>query len=192
MKAHSCLIYGVKPVSDKRDYYEVLGVEKGASDADIKKAFKKLARKYHPDLNRDNPKAAEEKFKEVNEAYGVLSDPQKRQLYDQFGHAAFETGGAGAGAGGFGGFGGFGGGGFGGGFDDIFDAFFGGGGGRQRRQGPERGADLRYDLEISFEEAAFGKEVEITIPRTEECDACHGTVAAAGTEPETCPECKGS
>lgn len=193
MKAHSCLIYGVKPVSDKRDYYEVLGVEKGASDADIKKAFKKLARKYHPDLNRDNPKAAEEKFKEVNEAYGVLSDPQKRQQYDQFGHAAFETGGTGgAGAGGFGGFGGFGGGGFGGGFDDIFDAFFGGGGGRQRRQGPERGADLRYDLEIAFEEAAFGKEVELTIPRTEECDTCHGTGAAAGTEPETCPECKGS
>ena len=115
-------------MSEKRDYYEVLGVEKGASEAEIKKAFKKLARKYHPDLNRDNPKEAEEKFKEVNEAYSVLSDPQKKQQYDQFGHAAFEGGmGGGGGAGGFGGFGGFG-----GGFSDvdlgsIFDNLFGGG-----------------------------------------------------------------
>ena len=177
-------------MSEKRDYYEVLGVAKGASDADIKKAFKKLARKYHPDLNRDNPKAAEEKFKEVNEAYGVLSDPEKRQQYDQFGHAAFDGASGGPGGGGFGGFGGFGGGS--GGFDDIFDAFFGGGGARQRRNGPERGADLRYDLEISFEEAAFGKEAELTVPRTEACEVCHGTGAAPGTEPETCPECKGS
>ncbi|MBQ7515735.1 MAG: molecular chaperone DnaJ [Schwartzia sp.] len=178
-------------MSDKRDYYEVLGVEKGASDADIKKAFKKLARKYHPDLNRDDPKTAEEKFKEVNEAYSVLSDPQKRQQYDQFGHAAFEGPGGGGGAGGFSGFGGFGGFG-GGGFDDIFDAFFGGGGSRGRRQGPERGSDLRYDLEIAFEEAAFGKEAELTVPRTEECTTCHGSGAAAGTQPETCPECHGS
>ena len=177
-------------MSEKRDYYEVLGVAKGASEADIKKAFKKLARKYHPDLNRDNPKAAEEKFKEVNEAYGVLSDPEKRQQYDQFGHAAFDGASGGPGGGGFGGFGGFGGGS--GGFDDIFDAFFGGGGARQRRNGPERGADLRYDLEISFEEAAFGKEAELTVPRTEACEVCHGTGAAPGTEPETCPECKGS
>lgn len=180
-------------MSEKRDYYEVLGVAKGASEADIKKAFKKLARKYHPDLNRDNPKAAEEKFKEVNEAYGVLSDPEKRQQYDQFGHAAFDGASGGPGGGGFGGFGAFGGfGGGSGGFDDIFDAFFGGGGARQRRNGPERGADLRYDLEISFEEAAFGKEAELTVPRTEACEVCHGTGAAPGTEPETCPECKGS
>ncbi|MBQ9377328.1 MAG: molecular chaperone DnaJ [Schwartzia sp.] len=179
-------------MSDKRDYYEVLGVQKGASEDEIKKAFKKLARKYHPDLNRDDPKTAEEKFKELNEAYSVLSDPQKKAQYDQFGHAAFEGPGGGGGPGGFGGFGGFGGGGFGGGFDDIFDAFFGGGGGRSRRQGPERGSDLRYDLEISFEEAAFGKEAELTVPRTEECDVCHGTGAAAGTSPETCPDCHGT
>lgn len=171
----------------KRDYYEVLGVEKNASDDEIKKAFRKLARKYHPDMNRENPKAAEEKFKEANEAYEVLSDSQKRAQYDQFGHAAFEGGG-----GGQGGFGGFSGGQ--GGFGDIFDMFFGGqggfGGGRQ--PGPERGSDLRYDLEISFEEAAFGKEVELSIPRSEECETCHGTGAAPGTHPETCPQCKGT
>ena len=174
-------------MSDKRDYYEVLGVQKGASDDEIKKAFKKLARKYHPDLNRDDPKTAEEKFKEVNEAYSVLSDPQKKAQYDQFGHAAFENGGGGGGAGGFGGFGGGG-----GGFEDIFDAFFGGGGSRSRRSGPERGSDLRYDLELTFEEAAFGKEAELTVPRMENCGTCHGTGAAAGTSPETCPDCHGS
>ncbi|SDG34253.1 molecular chaperone DnaJ [Selenomonas sp. WCT3] len=179
-------------MSEKRDYYEVLGVDKGASAADIKKAYKKMARKYHPDLNRDNPKEAEEKFKEVNEAYDVLKDPQKKAQYDQFGHAAFEGG-----MGGGGGFGGFGGGGFGGfgggGMDDIFDMFFGGGG-RQRSRGPqpERGSDLRYDLEITFEEAAFGKEVELSIPRMETCEACHGSGAAAGTSPETCPDCHGT
>jgi molecular chaperone DnaJ len=179
-------------VSEKRDYYEVLGVDKSASEADIKKAFKKMARKYHPDLNRDDPKAAEVKFKEINEAYEVLSDPQKKAQYDQFGHAAFENGGAGAGGfgGGFGGAG-FGGAGAEGGFGDIFDMFFGGGG-RSRRPGPERGNDLRYDLEVSFEEAAFGKEVELNIPRTENCSSCHGTGAAAGTQPEECPQCHGS
>lgn len=184
-------------MSEKRDYYEVLGIDKSASEADIKKAFKKLARKYHPDLNRDDPKVAEAKFKEVNEAYEVLSNPQKKAQYDQFGHAAFD-GSAGGGAGGFGGFGGGGGfGGFGGGaeggFGDIFDMFFGGsGGGRSRRPGPERGSDLRYDLEISFEEAAFGKEVELKVPRTEKCEECHGTGAAAGTQPEECPQCHGT
>lgn len=181
-------------MSDKRDYYEVLGVNKEASEAEIKKAFKKMARKYHPDLNRDDPKTAEAKFKEVNEAYEILSDPQKKAQYDQFGHAAFDgTGGMGngGGMGGFGGFGGFGNGAEGG-FGDIFDMFFGGGGGRSRRPGPERGNDLRYDLEITFEEAAFGKEVELNIPRTENCPTCHGTGAASGTQPEECPQCHGS
>lgn len=180
-------------MSTKRDYYEVLGVSKNATEAEIKKAYKKMARKYHPDLNRDNPKEAEEKFKEVNEAYEVLSNPQKKAQYDQFGHAAFDgTGGAG---GGFGGFGGFGQGGFGGeGFGDIFDMFFGGSGagGSARRRGPERGSDLRYNLSISFEEAAFGKTVELNIPRTEKCSSCNGTGAAAGTHPETCPDCHGT
>ena len=183
-------------MSEKRDYYEVLGVDKNASEADLKKAYKKMARKYHPDLNRDDPKTAEAKFKEVNEAYDVLKDPQKKAQYDQFGHAAFEGGtGGGGGFGGFGqgGFGGFGGGGAEG-FGDIFDMFFGGGGGggRSRRPGPERGNDLRYDLEITFEEAAFGKEAELSIPRTENCEACHGTGAAPGTSPEDCPDCHGS
>ena len=174
-------------MSEKRDYYEALGVEKGASDVEIKKAFKKMARKYHPDLNRDDPKTAEEKFKEINEAYEVLSDQKKKAQYDQFGHAAFD-GNSGGGAGGFGGFSGQGGEGFG----DIFDMFFGGGGRSSRRPGPERGSDLRYDLEISFEEAAFGKEAELNIPRTEECATCHGTGAAVGTKPEECPQCHGS
>lgn len=175
---------------DKRDYYEVLEVSKSASDDEIKKAYRKLSKKYHPDLNRDNPEAAAEKFKEISEAYEVLSNKQKRAQYDQFGHAAFD-GAAGGGAGGFGGFGGFSS--SGGGFGDIFDMFFGGGfGGGSRRQGPERGADLRYDLEIEFEDAAFGKEVEINVPRTEECKTCHGTGAAAGTSPESCPKCHGS
>lgn len=168
----------------KRDYYEILGVAKGASDDEIKKAFRKLARKYHPDMNRDNQTGAEEKFKEANEAYEILSDAQKRAQYDQFGHAAFEGGGGGQGgfSGGQGGFG------------DIFDMFFGGQGGfgGSRQAGPERGSDLRYDYEIEFEDAAFGKEVELSIPRTEACDTCHGSGAAAGTHPETCPQCKGS
>lgn len=172
----------------KRDYYEILGVSKTASEDEIKKAFRKMARKYHPDVNRDNPKEAEEKFKEINEAYEVLSNPDRRAQYDQFGHAAFE-GGAGAGQQGFGGFGGAG-----GGFSDIFDMFFGqsgfGFGGRQA--GPEKGADLRYDMEITFDQAAFGVETDIQIPRTEECHECHGTGAAPGTHPETCPHCKGT
>ena len=178
-------------MSEKRDYYEVLGLKKGASDDEIKKAYKKLARKYHPDLNRDDPKTAEEKFKEVNEAYDVLKDPQKKAAYDQFGHDAFDPRRGGGSAGGgnpFGGAGGF------GAFDmdDIFDMFGMGGGRRARRQGPERGADLRYDLEISFEEAAFGKEVTLEIPRDENCPTCGGSGAAKGSTPETCPVCRGS
>lgn len=185
-------------MSTKRDYYEVLGVSKNASEAEIKKAYKKLARKYHPDLNRDNPKEAEEKFKEINAAYEILSDPQKKAQYDQFGHAAFDGAGNAAG-GGFGGFGGFSSGGFGGfgggsGFEDIFESFFGGGGGssRARRNGPVRGSDLKYNLNISFEDAAFGKTVELNIPRTEECPDCHGSGAEKGTSPETCPDCHGT
>ena len=172
----------------KKDYYEVLGVTKTASEDEIKKAFRKLARKYHPDVNRENSKEAEEKFKEANEAYEVLSNAEKRRQYDQFGHAAFDA--SQGGAGGFGGFGGA------GGFNDIFDMFFGGqsgfGFGGSRAAGPERGSDLRYDMELSFEQAAFGLETEIKVPRTEECGTCHGTGAAAGTHPETCPNCKGT
>ena len=146
----------------KKDYYDVLGVSKTATADEIKKAYRKLARQYHPDVNKDNPEAAE-KFKEASEAYSVLSDEQKRAQYDQFGHAAFENGGAG-GAGGFGGFEGFGGFG-GGGMEDIFDMFFGGQGrgSRGSNAGPQRGADLRFDLEITFEEAAFGLEREISL-----------------------------
>lgn len=176
----------------KRDYYEVLGVSKTATQDELKKAYRKLARKYHPDLNKDNAEAAE-KFKECNEAYSVLSDDQKRAQYDQFGHAAFENGGMGGG-GGFGGAGGFGG--FGGsGMEDIFDMFFGGQGGRsggRAKTGPQRGADLRFDLEISFEEAAFGMEKEINLYRDEHCDHCHGEGAEPGSKVETCPECNGS
>lgn len=175
----------------KRDYYEVLGVSKTATQDELKKAYRKLARKYHPDLNKDNPEAAE-KFKECNEAYSVLSDDQKRAQYDQFGHAAFENGGMGGGpgAGGFGGFGGFGG----SGMEDIFDMFFGGQGrgGRSNNAGPQRGADLRFDLEISFEEAAFGLEKEISLNRAETCGHCHGEGAEPGSKVETCPDCHGS
>ena len=176
----------------KRDYYEVLGVSKTATQDELKKAYRKLARKYHPDLNKDNEEAAE-KFKECNEAYSVLSDDQKRAQYDQFGHAAFENGGMGGG-GGFGGAGGFGG--FGGsGMEDIFDMFFGGQGGRggnRAKSGPQRGADLRFDLEITFEEAAFGLEKEINLYRDETCDHCHGEGAEPGSKIESCPECNGT
>ena len=169
----------------KRDYYEVLGVSKSASDDEIKKAFRKMARKYHPDVNRDKPEA-EAKFKEVNEAYEVLSNADRRGQYDQMGHAAFDGSGGG-------GFGGFGGGGGGGGFNDIFDMFFGGQGGFGSRQpGPEKGSDLRYDMEITFEQAAFGVEQEIQIPRTEDCKKCSGSGAAPGTHADTCTQCKGT
>ena len=164
-------------MADKRDYYEVLGISKGASDDEIKKAHRKLAKKYHPDLNKDNPEAAE-KFKELNEAYEVLSDKDKRAKYDQFGFAGVDPN-YGGGGGGFGGFGGFDMGDLGG----IFDAFFGGGGGssRSRRNAPQRGETLQQRLMLSFEEAAFGCEKEITIGRVESCEACGGSGAAPGT-----------
>jgi len=177
---------------EKRDYYEVLGLQKGCSEDELKKAYRKLAKQYHPDLNPDN-KEAEEKFKEVGEAYEVLSDPEKRSKYDQFGHAGVDPS-YGAGAGGYGG--GF------GGFDDlgdIFENFFGGGfggfGGSTRTRnpnGPIRGNDLRYNITIDFLEAAHGCQKEITIQRLEQCKTCKGSGAEAGTTPETCPDCKGS
>jgi molecular chaperone DnaJ len=164
---------------DKRDYYEVLGVSKSASPDDIKKAYRKLARQYHPDVNRDDPNAAD-KFKEVSEAYEVLSDSDKRARYDQFGHEDPTAGGAGfGGASGYGDFGGFG---------DIFDMFFGG---RQQR-GPQRGQDLEYELEVDFEDAAFGVEEEIQIPRTETCSTCSGSGAKPGTKSKKCSACGGS
>ena len=173
----------------KRDYYEVLGVSKGASEDEIKKAYKKLARKYHPDLNPDN-KEAEEKFKEVNEAYEILSDPNKKARYDQFGFAGVDPS---YGAGGAGG-------GFDGGFDfgdlgDIFGSFFGGGFGGGRRtnpNAPQRGESIRLSLAISLEEAAFGCEKEVSVDRMEQCGTCHGHGCAAGTTPEVCPDCHGT
>lgn len=172
----------------KRDYYEILGVEKSASDADIKKAYRKLAKQYHPDVNQED-KSAEAKFKEVNEAYEILSDPQKRGQYDRFGHAGVDpnafAGGAGQGFGDFD-FGGIG---------DIFESFFGGSGfGRstKTRNGPQKGADLRYSAEITFEEAAFGVEKEVGVQRLETCATCGGSGAKPGTSPTTCQHCGGS
>ena len=171
----------------KRDYYEVLGVEKGATIEEIKKTYRKLAIKYHPDKTPGD-KTAEEKFKELGEAYEVLCDEQKRALYDQYGHAAFDR----RAGGGFGR----------GGFHDPFEVFrevFGGasifedlfGGGRRDPTQPERGDDLRYDMEITFEEAAHGCEKEITVTKPEKCDVCHGTGAEAGSQQRTCPTCGG-
>jgi molecular chaperone DnaJ len=180
----------------KRDFYEVLGVARDGSADDLKKAYRKLAFQYHPDRNPGN-KEAEEKFKEISEAYEILSDPQKRSAYDQFGHRAFAPGG---GAGGFGGFGidleealrtfmGA----FGGGGGSIFDDFFGGAmrGERGARDATARGADLRFDLEIEFEEAVVGSEREITMPILEECSTCKGSGAEAGSQKETCRRCNG-
>jgi len=169
----------------KRDYYEVLGLNKGASEEDIKKAYRKLAKKYHPDLNQGD-KQAEETFKEINEAYQVLSNPETRAQYDQFGH----DGPTGQGFGGFD-FGGF------DGFGDIFDMFFGGtgfGGSRSRRtrRGPVRGSDIRYNLEITFEEAAFGTKKEIEVVRLENCPQCKGSGAKNPGDAKTCPVCNGS
>lgn len=160
----------------KKDYYEVLGLSKGASEKDIKRAYKRLAAKHHPDKNQGS-KESEEKFKEITEAYDVLTDSEKKAMYDQYGHAAFEQGGAGAG-----GFGGFGGGGFGG-FEDIFSEMFGSGfGGGGRRQRVVRGDDLRYDIEITLEEAVKGCKKDIRIQTLAECDTCHGTGRKQGAK----------
>ena len=172
----------------KRDYYEVLGVDKNADDAAIKKAYRALAKKYHPDMNPGDAEA-EKKFKEASEAYAILSDPEKKRQYDQYGHAAFE-GGAG-GAGGFGGFD-FNSADFGDIFGDIFGDLFGGGrrGGRANN-GPMKGANLRTSVRITFEEAVFGVDKEIELTLKDECTTCRGTGAKPGTSPETCPKCGG-
>lgn len=172
----------------KRDLYEVLGVSKGASDDEIKKAYRKLSKKFHPDINKEA--GSEEKFKEVAEAYEVLSNPDKRAAYDQYGHAStdpnFGAGGGGYGGGGFGGFGG------GGGFEDIFESFFGGGGRSQNPNAPRQGDDLQYTINLEFDEAIFGKETTISYNREEECKTCHGDGAKPGTHPVTCSRCHGT
>ena len=175
-------------MAEKRDYYEVLGIQKGASEDEIKKAYKKLARKYHPDMNPGD-KEAEEKFKEVNEANEVLSDPEKKARYDQFGFAGVDPNyGAGAGGGAYGGSFDF------GDLGDIFGSFFGGGFGGQRRNpnAPQRGESIRASVSISFTEAAFGCEKSVTIERSEQCPTCKGSGCAPGTTPEICPDCHGS
>ncbi|MCL2163744.1 MAG: molecular chaperone DnaJ [Oscillospiraceae bacterium] len=178
-------------MAGKRDYYEILGVEKKASDDDIKKAFRRLAKKYHPDKNPGD-KSAETKFKEVNEAYNVLSDAEKRSRYDQFGHAGVDPNSF-AGGGGFGG--GFGG--FDFDFGDIIDSVFGGFGGfggrsSSRRNAPRKGADIKYTVDVTFEEAAFGVEKEINVSRTEKCPKCDGSGAKEGSRPVTCSKCGGT
>jgi len=167
-----------------RDYYDILGLERGASDEDIKRAFRKLAQQWHPDVNTDPD--ADARFKEINEAYQVLSDPQRRQAYDLFGRAG--VGGTGAGAEGYGPFGGF------QGFGDIFDAFFGGStaAGSTRRTRRPAGSDLRYDLELTFDEAVHGAEKELTFTALDRCATCQGSGAAEGSNPLTCPQCSGS
>ena len=176
-------------MADKRDYYEVLGLQKGACDNDIKNAFRKMAMKYHPDKNPGD-KVAEEKFKEINEAYAVLSDPEKKEKYDRFGHAGVDpNSGFGGGAGGFGGFGGF---------EDIFDMFggafggFGGGSRGRRNNGPRKGSDLQKAVTITFEEAAFGTKKEIRLNKYVKCKTCGGSGAAPGTSKKSCPKCGGT
>lgn len=171
-------------MAEKRDYYEVLGVAKDADDAAIKKAYRDIAKKYHPDIN---PSAeAAEIFKEASEAYSVLSDKEKRAQYDQFGHAAFDGSGGGYG-GGFSGFSGD----MGDIFGDIFGDFFGGGRSRAQNNGPMKGQNLHHTIRITFEEACFGTEKELDLPLQDECESCHGTGAKAGTTPETCSKCGG-
>ena len=173
-------------MADKRDYYEVLGVPKDADDAAIKKAYRQLAKKYHPDMNPGD-KEAEIKFKEASEAYAVLSDAEKRRQYDQFGHAAFEGGAGGAGAGGFdfdfGDMGDI--------FGDLFGGMFGGGGSRRNSNGPRRGADVRVNVRITFDESVRGTTKKIDVTLKDECSSCHGTGAKPGTSPETCSKCGG-
>ena len=170
----------------KRDYYEILGVNKSADEREIKKAYKRLAMKYHPDKNQDNKAEAEEKFKEVKEAYEILTDPQKKAAYDQYGHAAFENGGAG----GFGGFNGSAD--FGDAFGDIFSEFFGGGRGRGRAQADTRGNDLQYNITLTLEEAAAGVTKEIKVPTAVVCNVCHGKGAENSSDISTCSTCHGS
>ncbi|KTC86058.1 MULTISPECIES: molecular chaperone DnaJ [Legionella] len=165
---------------DQKDYYEVLGVSRGADESEIKKAYRKLAMKYHPDRN-SNDKEAEEKFKEIQKAYGVLSDQQKRAAYDRFGHAGVDPS-MGGGAGGFGGFGDV--------FEDIFENIFSGGRGQRQSRG-QRGADLQFNVNLTLEEAALGKQIEITVPRHISCQTCDGSGAKAGTKPKTCETCGG-
>ena len=179
---------GKSPMAKKRDFYEILGVNRDASDDEIKKAYRKLAMKYHPDRNPDNPKA-EEQFKEAKEAYEILSDAQKRAAYDQYGHAGVDPqAGFGGGGGGFGG-----GGNFSDAFGGIFDEIFGGGrGGGGAQSNVYRGADLRFNLDISLEQAAHGTETSIRIPTMEACEPCGGSGAKPGTQPKTCPTCHGA
>lgn len=173
-------------MAEKRDYYEVLGVQKDASAEEIKKAYRKITKANHPDLHPGD-KECEERFKEANEAYEVLSDEEKRKKYDQFGHAAFDPNAGFGGGSGFGGFGGF------GDLGDIFGDIFGFGGGTSRNpNAPRKGDNVRASLNISFEEAAFGCEKEVTVARVEQCPDCHGNGCAPGTTPEICPDCKGT
>ncbi len=181
----------------KRDFYEILGVAKNATDEEIKKSYRKLAMKYHPDRNPDS-KGSEDKFKEAKEAYEMLSDPQKREAFDRYGHAGVDPN-MGGGGGGGGGFGGAGAGGFSDAFGDIFGDIFGnaarggGGGGGGRSAGPQvyRGADLRYNLDITLEQAAHGFDTTIRVPSWDSCEICHGSGAKPGTQPTTCPTCAG-
>ncbi|MCD7825359.1 MAG: molecular chaperone DnaJ [Clostridiaceae bacterium] len=171
-------------MAEKRDYYEVLGVGKNATDSELKSAYRKLAKKYHPDTNPGD-KEAEQKFKEASEAYAVLSDSEKRRQYDQFGHAAFEGGAGGAGGFDFSGMD------MGDIFGDIFGDFFGGGRSRSSSNGPMKGQNIRTSVRISFKEACFGAEKQLDLVLKDECTSCHGTGAKAGTSPETCSKCGG-